>query len=127
MNTLAGEVCDNSENNSDDADACRTNCTLPVCGDGVVDTGEACDDGGASTCNRLHPCVCGDGVLNSAAGETCDDSNAITEVCDYGQPSCRSVARPVFWKQGPPAFAAMEKWTLFRNLTSNDHGELSVR
>ncbi len=27
------------------ASACRTDCTIPFCGDGVVDGGEACDDG----------------------------------------------------------------------------------
>jgi cysteine-rich repeat protein len=39
------EACDNGAQNSNVlADACRTNCTLPDCGDGVVDSGEECDD-----------------------------------------------------------------------------------
>lgn len=28
--------------------SCRTDCSVPVCGDGVLDAGEACDDGNAS-------------------------------------------------------------------------------
>ena len=44
----SAEACDDGAANSDtEADACRTDCTLPVCGDGVIDTGkgERCDDG----------------------------------------------------------------------------------
>src|SRR5262249_53776738 len=29
----------------DSPSACRTNCTIPACGDGIVDGGEVCDDG----------------------------------------------------------------------------------
>jgi cysteine-rich repeat protein len=40
------EECDNGASNSDvAADACRVRCELPRCGDAVMDTGEACDDG----------------------------------------------------------------------------------
>jgi hypothetical protein len=40
-----GEACDDAENNADDqVDACRSNCALPSCGDGVTDSGEECDD-----------------------------------------------------------------------------------
>ncbi len=41
-----GEACDDGAglNSDTEADACRTDCSLPVCGDGVVDSGEACDD-----------------------------------------------------------------------------------
>jgi len=45
----SGEECDDGSLNSDSApNACRTNCTQPVCGDGVADDlhGEVCDDGG---------------------------------------------------------------------------------
>jgi hypothetical protein len=43
---------------------------------GVVQTGEACDRGAASPdcdvdCTRVE---CGDGTLNAAAGEACDDA-----------------------------------------------------
>jgi len=75
------EECDNGVNNSDTVpDACRTDCTLPSCGDGVVDTGEECDDGntvdgdGCSSSCVVEP-ACGDGVLD--AGEGCDDGNTV--------------------------------------------------
>jgi cysteine-rich repeat protein len=29
----------------DESSACRTNCTIPRCGDGILDGGEVCDDG----------------------------------------------------------------------------------
>ncbi len=45
LDTRAGEVCDDGAGNSRTvADACRTNCRPATCGDGVVDTGEVCDD-----------------------------------------------------------------------------------
>ncbi len=49
-----------------------------VCGNNVVDPGEACDTGGQSlTCDADCTLVaCGDGLVNSAAGEQCDDGNA---------------------------------------------------
>ena len=38
--------CDEGTANSDVLPgACRTTCALPFCGDGVLDAGEACDDG----------------------------------------------------------------------------------
>jgi uncharacterized delta-60 repeat protein len=49
----------------------------PVCGNGVVEEGEVCDDGEASaTCDPDCTAVeCGDQVVNAAAGEACDDGN----------------------------------------------------
>jgi cysteine-rich repeat protein len=45
--TLEGlEECDAGLDNADIADACRTDCTLPACGDAILDADEACDDGG---------------------------------------------------------------------------------
>src|SRR5688572_27098565 len=52
-----------------------------VCGDGVVDEGEQCDDGNAaagdgcsSACRaEVEPLKCGNGVQE--AGEACDDGN----------------------------------------------------
>lgn len=78
-----GELCDDGVANSDTApDACRTDCTLPFCGDGTADTGrgEQCDDGNASDLDGCTPdCVlefCGDGIVNDVPNETCDDGNS---------------------------------------------------
>ena len=70
-------------------DAWRKIRFAPYCGDGIVDEGEACDDGQA---NALAPdacrpdCtlpVCGDGVTDG--GEVCDDGNGDdTDGCVQG-------------------------------------------
>ncbi|MFH2009316.1 MAG: DUF4215 domain-containing protein [bacterium] len=78
-----GEQCDDGAANSDIApNACRTNCTLPTCGDGVWDNlyGESCDDGnGSNNDGCLITCVvasCGDGYTWNVGGpEQCDDGN----------------------------------------------------
>lgn len=74
----APEECDDAAGNSDVMpDACRIDCTLPGCLDGVPDTGEDCDDGGETTsCDA--DCTfaeCGDGTWNVTAEEVCDDGN----------------------------------------------------
>ena len=60
----------------------NTRCT-PIfvqntCGDSIVDTGEECDGGpdGSSTCDfDCTYSVCGDNIVNTLAGEECDDEN----------------------------------------------------
>ena len=73
------EECDLGDGvNSDSAaDTCRTNCMNPFCGDGVIDTGESCDDGAANDDFAADACRtncalagCGDGAVD--AGEDCD-------------------------------------------------------
>ena len=76
----------------------RTACT-PTCGDGVVNGTESCDNGTANSDTAYGGCTtkcvygpyCGDGKVDTAAGEECDDglNNA-----KYGQttgclPSCK--------------------------------------
>ncbi len=65
---------------------------LPTCGDGVVDPGEACDDGAANSdteadaCRtRCLPAACGDGVTDG--GEACDDGE--TWGGDGCDPACQ--------------------------------------
>ncbi|MCA9689728.1 MAG: hypothetical protein KC636_08965, partial [Myxococcales bacterium] len=66
---------------SDDTDASDSDLTdasdtaVDRCGDGVIDDGEDCDDGGesASCDSDCTPAVCGDGTHNASAGEGCDD------------------------------------------------------
>lgn len=50
---------------------------VPLCGNSVVESGEACDTGGQhSTCDAdCSAVVCGDGTVNTAAGEVCDPGN----------------------------------------------------
>jgi cysteine-rich repeat protein len=73
------EECD--DGNTDDADGCANDCTLPRCGDGIVQAGEECDDGNLSNHDScLNTCltaICGDGYVNrDATGlEECDDGN----------------------------------------------------
>lgn len=47
----------------------------PVCGNGLIEADEACDDAGQSaSCNAdCTVAACGDGVINELAGEQCDD------------------------------------------------------
>ncbi len=87
------EECDAGENNADVADACRTNCRLPVCGDGIVDSGESCDDGNDNDfddcANDCTSTSCGDGIVQD--GEECDDgngSNADSCLNDCRRPRC---------------------------------------
>lgn len=60
LTPAAGEECDDGPANSDtEPDACREDCMLPRCGDGVVDAGEACDGGllqPAGECTPEIPC-----------------------------------------------------------------------
>jgi len=90
LNTTSGEVCDDGAGNNDvTPDACRTNCMPAGCGDGVIDSGEFCDDAGESaTCDDDCTAVaCGDGNTNTSAGEDCDDSGESAS-CD---PDCTDV------------------------------------
>eukprot|EP01097_Dermamoeba_algensis_P003161 TRINITY_DN2268_c0_g1_i1.p1 TRINITY_DN2268_c0_g1~~TRINITY_DN2268_c0_g1_i1.p1 ORF type:complete len:857 (-),score=254.91 TRINITY_DN2268_c0_g1_i1:197-2767(-) len=77
----AGEQCDNGLNNNDTIpDACREDCTLPRCGDGVADRlrGEVCDGGvNSEFCVNCSYPVCGDGVVSPSYDEQCDDGNTV--------------------------------------------------
>src|SRR6185436_1499213 len=81
----AGEACD--DGNGINTDGCRNNCTIPICGDAIIDAsrGETCDPPDAPAGNNGNNCradctVCGDGVQD--AGEACDDGNGInTDGC----------------------------------------------
>ena len=90
---IVGEACDDGELNADAADACRTDCTLPFCGDGITDSDEECDDANRVTDDGCsNDCLlpqCGDGVINGE--EECDDVNDVdTDECrnDCTLPTC---------------------------------------
>ncbi len=76
----------NSESDRGSGTISLTNSGSPcgtVCGNGVLEAGEQCDDGNtvsgdgcSSTCQIEQPAVCGNGVLE--AGEQCDDGNNVS-------------------------------------------------
>ncbi len=83
VNTAAGEQCD--DGNTVAGDGCSPQCQIEACGNGVLDPGEACDEGGVDTTNCDSDCTrpaCGDRHVNTAAGEDCDDGGVDTTTCD---------------------------------------------
>jgi len=93
-NTKPTEQCDDGNDNPVDGagDTCSPKCNTPVagqvCGNGVVEGDEECDDGGTvdGDNNCDHRCLiengpCGNGVLDP--GEECDDGNRLNgDDCD---------------------------------------------
>jgi cysteine-rich repeat protein len=90
VDACKGEVCDLGPLNGKPGAGCSADCkSKQTCGNGVVDVGEQCDPGpdtsnpcGANTacptetaaCNRdCTVAFCGDGKVNHARGEQCDD------------------------------------------------------
>ena len=82
----------------------RSVTTQPVCGNGVVETGEQCDDGelngtagdscsaNCTTVTPPPPPVCGNGVVE--AGEQCDDGAANGTAGDSCSATCTTVTPP---------------------------------
>jgi len=85
LNAPCGEECDPPAPGT-----CSTTCTGSIgCGNGVVDPGEACDDGNTDDCDGCtSACTrttgCGDGVV--CGTEACDDGN--TADCDGCSATC---------------------------------------
>ncbi len=85
-----GEQCDTGSKNSDILpNSCRSNCTIPHCGDGVIDTNlqEQCDSG-ADNADAPDACRiscelprCGDSIVDS--GEQCDGGDACSPQCTF--------------------------------------------
>jgi MYXO-CTERM domain-containing protein len=95
FNPTSGEECD--DGNMLDNDVCVGMCALAFCGDGFLFTTiEECDDGGeTATCDAdCTPALCGDGAVNAAAGETCDDGNdnALDDCPDGPTGTCLAAA-----------------------------------
>jgi cysteine-rich repeat protein len=74
----AGEDCD--DGNAINGDSCENDCTLPFCGNSIVDLGEDCDNAGANSDIVPDACrsdcsfaKCGDEVIDT--GEACDDGD----------------------------------------------------
>ena len=78
-------------------------CRASICGDGIVEYGEACDDGNeiggdgcSATCDSTE--VCGNGVVDFREGEQCDDGNFLSgDGC-----SSRCIAEASLWQVASP-------------------------
>jgi MYXO-CTERM domain-containing protein len=77
----------------EDDGSCPSDCGLYVCGDGMVEVPEVCDDGNlldgdgcSSSC--LSNEVCGNGIVDAGRGEACDDGNTVGG--DGCSPDCLS-------------------------------------
>ncbi len=76
-----GESCDLGKLNGAYNSGCSSDCTsVPICGNGIVESGEFCDAGslnGAYNSGCDENCqlcgYCGDGIVEAANGETCDN------------------------------------------------------
>ncbi len=86
----AGEECDDGSANSDTTpDACRTDCTLPICGDGVTDTSEDCDDGNTKDFDGCSSICIHETIFETSCTRDCDcyfnavDNGDPFDVCDY--------------------------------------------
>jgi len=70
------------------------NIVPPICGNGVVQSGESCDDGNAISEDGCSASCqvefCGDGVLQPGLGEACDDGNFVSE------DGCSATCQPEF-------------------------------
>jgi cysteine-rich repeat protein len=67
---VQGEECD--DGNFTNGDTCENDCTLPRCGNSIIDSNEECDDGNQIASDGCeNDCIsdCGDGVVNP--GELC--------------------------------------------------------
>jgi cysteine-rich repeat protein len=84
VDAAAGEECD--DGNVLAGDGCSPSCVFERCGNGITDLNEACDDGNevagdgcSATCHSDE--TCGNGIVDSAAGEECDDAKMTVQGC----------------------------------------------
>ncbi|HCI44808.1 MAG TPA: hypothetical protein DE315_04680, partial [Candidatus Omnitrophica bacterium] len=94
------EVCDEGANNGT-PNHCNAQCagtTATVCGNGIREDGEGCDDGnkisgdGCSSSCVIE--ICGDGIVQTALGETCE-GNSVQSCVLNGYAGAQSCANCV--------------------------------
>ncbi len=99
----AGEKCDLGQLNGVSGQNCTTTCQYLVvvsCGNGIKDAGEECDDGNTlagDSCNaqcRVERGTCGDGSINSALGEQCDEGDLNGKKTSSCTVLCKKVRLP---------------------------------
>src|SRR5206468_351945 len=82
-----GEPCDEGEANGSAPNRCRIDCTLPRCGDEIVDFSHCAGDPGAA-CTRSADCAPGSACVT---GEACDHGQAFCIGGENdGRPCCRA-------------------------------------
>lgn len=74
VETSLGEECD--DGNSDNFDACRYDCKLPRCGDGMQDPNEQCDRG---SLNGTSADCCSSTCQFKTSGASCSDASVCTQ------------------------------------------------
>ena len=92
--TSDGEECDDGANNGTSGSACMATCKRK-CGNNAADPGEECDSGTANNTGGYGQCTmmctrgprCGDSIVQSPAGETCDQG-AMNSATAYGRDKC---------------------------------------
>lgn len=72
---IAAEGCSGGDNVTEEPNA--------ICGNGIKETGEACDDGNTNDNDSCRSdCVsstCGDGTVQAESGEECDDGDSVDD------------------------------------------------
>ena len=84
---VSGEECDQGLANSDNTpDACRTDCSLPICGDLVEDASEECDDGniidndGCNSDCTLPICINGVCSISAPCDQNVTNANSTSDI-----------------------------------------------
>lgn len=79
------EACDDGDDNAMSPGACRPDCSLATCGDGVADPDEACDDGNLWGGDGCSPdCLIESGTLESEPNDTYDQATPLDDGAGFG-------------------------------------------